>query len=93
MPEPRQSGISFTRGCGWGAVTKLVFREHLLYATKHFMCINIHNPHNNPEENTIISTLQSRNRPAQVSKWQPAPNLTFLAPERGSYSSGRFLKL
>lgn len=77
LPDPRQSIMPSRRGCGPCAITKLVFREHLLYATKHFMCLNSPNPHNNLEENTIISILQSRNRPAQVGQSQPAskPNL------------------
>lgn len=72
MPDLRQSIMPSKRGCGPCAITKLVFREHLLYATKHFMCLNSPNPRNNPEENTIISILQSRNRPAQVGQLQPA---------------------
>lgn len=77
MPDPRQSIESSTRGCGPCAVTKLVFSEHLLYATKHFMCLNPPNPHNSPEENTVISILRGRNRPAQIGPWRPAskPNL------------------
>lgn len=59
LPDPRQSIMPSRRGCGPCAITKLVFREHLLYATKHFMCLNSPNPHNNLEENTIISILQS----------------------------------
>lgn len=58
-----KSSLPFTRGVAdvpWQQ--QLTFRGCLLQATKHFICINSYNPHNSPKDNTMIFTLQSRNR-------------------------------